>query len=132
MNFSNDQFSPSLHSQLSPTHTLRWPGRNCVQITCNTSSAYNVQHAVYLVGTAQSLSLTELKSHLFFSFIFHALNPSLFSHMHSVSKACLCTATLTSCNTEMEAADQTCHFTLSDNTDLGPASPSTDPFNPGV
>ena len=49
-------------------HTLKWPGRNCVQITCNTSSTCHVQHdvlrATWYEGTAQLLSLTELKSHL--------------------------------------------------------------------
>ena len=30
----------------SPTHTLKWPGRNRVQITCKTSSARYVQHVV--------------------------------------------------------------------------------------
>ena len=53
----------------SPTRTLKWPGRNRVQITCNTSSAYNVQHvmlrATWYEGTAQLLSLTEFNSHLF-------------------------------------------------------------------
>ena len=55
--------------KLSPTHTLKWSRRNRVQITCNTSSAYHVQHvmlhATWYKGTAQLLSLTELKSHLF-------------------------------------------------------------------
>ena len=55
--------------ELSPTRTLKWPRRNRVQITCNTSSAYHVQHVVlratWYEGTAQLLSLTELKSHLF-------------------------------------------------------------------
>ena len=50
-------------------HTFKWPGHNRVQITCNTSSAYHVQHAVLRVtwyeGTAQLLSLAELKSHIF-------------------------------------------------------------------
>ena len=59
----------SLRRELSPTRTLKWPGRNRVQITCNTSSAYQVQHVVlhatWYEGTAQLLSLTELKSHLF-------------------------------------------------------------------
>ena len=45
------------------------PGRSRVQITCNTSSAYQVQNVVlratWYEGTAQMLSLTELKSHLF-------------------------------------------------------------------
>ena len=53
----------------SPTCTLKWPGRNRVQITCNTSSACHVQHvvlhAMWYEGTAQLLSLTEFKSHLF-------------------------------------------------------------------
>ena len=39
-----------------------------MQITCNTSSASHVQHVVlratWYEGTAQLLSLTELKSHL--------------------------------------------------------------------
>ena len=42
---------------------------NRVQITCNTSSAYHVQHGVFCAtwyeGTAQLLSLTEMKSHRF-------------------------------------------------------------------
>ena len=32
----------------SPTSTLKWPRRNHVQITCNTSSAYHVQHVMLL------------------------------------------------------------------------------------
>ena len=59
----------SQRRELSPTRTLKWPRRNRVQITCNTSSAYHVQHVVlratWYEGTAQLLSLTELKSHLF-------------------------------------------------------------------
>ena len=59
----------SLHREPSPTCTLKWPGSNRVQITCNTSSAYHVQHVVlratWYKGTAQLLSLTELKSHIF-------------------------------------------------------------------
>ena len=59
----------SLCREPSQTCTLKWPGRNRVQITCNTSSAYHVQHVViratWYEGTAQLLSLTELKSHLF-------------------------------------------------------------------
>ena len=59
----------SLWRELSPTRTLTGPGRNHVQIMCNTSSAYHVQHVVaratWYEGTAQLLSLTELKSHFF-------------------------------------------------------------------
>ena len=45
-----------------------WPGRNRMQITCNTSSSCHVQYivlyATWYEGTAQLLSLIELKSHL--------------------------------------------------------------------
>ena len=45
------------------------PGRNRVQITCNTSSAYHVQVSCYgplgTKGQLSYLSLPELKSHLF-------------------------------------------------------------------
>ena len=47
----------SLHCKPSPTRTLKWPGRNHVQITFNTSSAYHMQHVVlhatWYEGTAQ-------------------------------------------------------------------------------
>ena len=36
----------SLRRELSPTRTLKWPGRNRVQITCNTSNTSHVQPAV--------------------------------------------------------------------------------------
>ena len=59
----------SLCHDLSPTHTLKWLGRNRVLTTRNTSSAYHVQHvnllAMWYEGTAQLLSFTEFKSHLF-------------------------------------------------------------------
>ena len=59
----------SLRREPSPTRTLKWSGRNRVQIMCNKSSAYHVQHVVlcatWYKGTAQLLSLTEFKSHLF-------------------------------------------------------------------
>ena len=35
-------------------------------------------------------------------------------------------------HTETEAADQTCYFSLSKNTDNGHTSPSTDPVMPGI
>ena len=58
----------SLHCEPSPTHTLKWSRRNHVQIMCNTPSAYHVQHvsrATLYERTAQLLSLTESKLHLF-------------------------------------------------------------------
>ena len=36
----------SQRHELSPTRTLKWPRRSRVLITCNTSSAYHVQHVV--------------------------------------------------------------------------------------
>ena len=54
----------SLRHELSPTRTLKWPRRNRVQITCNTSSAYHVQHivihATWYEETAQLLSLNRI------------------------------------------------------------------------
>ena len=36
----------SLRREPSPVRTLKWPGCNRVQLTCNTSRAYHVQHVV--------------------------------------------------------------------------------------
>ena len=59
----------SQRRELSPTRTLKRPRRNRVQIMCNTSSAYHVHVSCYVPlgkkGTAQLLSLTDLKAHLF-------------------------------------------------------------------
>ena len=59
----------SLLGEPSAAHMLKYSGCNHVQIMCNTSSTYHVQHVVlcatWYEGTAQLLSLTELKSHLF-------------------------------------------------------------------
>ena len=38
-----------LRRELTPTRTLKWPMRNPVKITCNTSSAYHVQRVVCLL-----------------------------------------------------------------------------------
>ena len=47
----------SQRRELSPTRTLKWPGRNRVQITCNTSSAYRVQVSCFVpLGTKGQLS----------------------------------------------------------------------------
>ena len=40
----------SLGCKLSPAHTLKWSGRNCVQITCNIPNAYHVQHVQHTIG----------------------------------------------------------------------------------
>ena len=47
----------SQRRELSSTRTLKWPGRNRVQITCNTSSAFHVQVSCYVPrGTKGQLS----------------------------------------------------------------------------
>ena len=60
-------FLQSPHSAANCLQHVRSSGPGA--ILCNTSSAYHVQHVVLLAtwyeGTAEPLSLTELKSHLF-------------------------------------------------------------------
>ena len=47
----------SQRHELSQTRTLKWPGRNRVQITCNISSAYHMQVLCYVpLGTKGQLS----------------------------------------------------------------------------
>ena len=56
MRYSRFLTISSLRGELSPTRTLKWPGRNRVKITCNTSGAYHVQHVLrttWCEGTAQ-------------------------------------------------------------------------------
>ena len=64
----------SQRRELFPTGTFKWPRHNPVQITCNTLSAYHLQHVVlhatWYEETAQLLRLTELKSHLFQLYFF--------------------------------------------------------------
>ena len=65
------EFLQSPHCAANRLQHLRssGPGRYRVQITCNTSSVYHVQHVVlratWYEGTAQLLNLTEFKSNLF-------------------------------------------------------------------
>ena len=49
-----------------------------------------------------------------------------------VSQGRICSDNLTCCHTEIEVADQTIYLTLSQYTDTGPTSPSTDPKTPGA
>ena len=65
-------FTISQRRELSPTRTLKWPGRNCVQITCNTSSVDHVQVSCYVPrGTKEQLSYYVWKSwnRIYLSFI---------------------------------------------------------------
>ena len=59
----------SLRCEPSQTHMLKWPGRIRMQITCNKSSTYYMQHVVlhgtWYNGTAQLWNSTESKLHLF-------------------------------------------------------------------
>ena len=59
----------SQRRELSPTRTLKWPGRNTcanhVQHIERLSRANVMLRATWYEGTAQLLSLTEVKSHLF-------------------------------------------------------------------
>ena len=49
-----------------------------------------------------------------------------------VSQAQICSDGYAYCQTEIEAAGQTCCLTQSQNTDAGPASPSAEPALPGA
>ena len=45
----------SLRSELSPTRTFMWPAWDSIVCTCNTSSAYRVQHVMcHVVGRDSS------------------------------------------------------------------------------
>ena len=61
----------SQRRELSPTRTLKWPRRNRVQITCNTSSADHVQVSCYVPGTKGQLSYLVWQSwnRIYLSFI---------------------------------------------------------------
>ena len=52
--------------ELSPTHTLKWPGTSMYtsRATHRLLITYNMSCATWYEGTAQLLSLTELKWHL--------------------------------------------------------------------
>ena len=81
----------SLRCEPSPTHTLKWPGCSRVQITCHISSTYHVQHVVLLVtwykGTAQLLSFSEVKLHLFELYFIVSLLNSLCPILHHTTLA---------------------------------------------
>ena len=61
----------SLHRKLSPTRMLKWPGRNCVQIMCNTSGAHHMQHVMCPVVWRDSSAVVfdRLLNGIYFSFI---------------------------------------------------------------
>ena len=63
--------TPSLRHKLSPTHTLRWPGRNRVQITCNASGTHHMQYVVCHLAWKDSsaIKVDRVKIAFYFSFI---------------------------------------------------------------
>ena len=65
----------SLRRELSPTRTLKWPGHNGVQITCNMSSACRVQRVVcHLVGRDSSAIKLDRVEIAFILVLFYWLN----------------------------------------------------------
>ena len=67
----------SLRHKLSPTRTLKWPGCNRVQITCNTSSTCHVQPVVcHLVQRDSSaIKFDRVEIAFLFELIFYLLKP---------------------------------------------------------
>ena len=63
----------SQRRQLSPTRKLKWPGHNRVQITCNTSGAYYVQHDVRDVEGRVSSAIKFDKVEIVICFSFFSL-----------------------------------------------------------
>ena len=63
----------SLHRKLSPTRTLKWPGHSHVQITCNTSSVFHMQHVMYPEVRRDSSAIkfdrVEIAFFFFFAFV---------------------------------------------------------------
>ena len=56
--------------ELSPTCTLKWPGHDIVQITCNTSGAHHMQHvACHMVQKDSSAIKFDILNRIYFSFI---------------------------------------------------------------
>ena len=116
-----------LRREPSPTRSLKWPGCNRVQISCNTSSAYHMQHlmlrATWYEGT------TQLSYMLQVLWVF-CVCPCLLFVGCLTSRIWL--DNFTCCHIEIEVADQTFYLTQSQYTDTEPTSPRADPINPGA
>ena len=72
---ANQDFFNPLTAQRTPTRTLKWPRHNRVQITCNTSSAYHVQHVVCHVIQRDSSAIKFDKVDIVFLAVFYRLKP---------------------------------------------------------
>ena len=70
---------PTLHSlprKPSPTHTLQWPGCNCVKIKCNTSGAHHAQHVLCCMVQRDSPAIKFDRLYItFISALFYWLKP---------------------------------------------------------
>ena len=75
----------SLHRELSPTRTLKWPGHNFAQITCNTSGAHHVQHVCHVVRRDIS-AITYYRSlnRILFYWLKPLTDEGSYLHSHSV------------------------------------------------
>ena len=75
----------SLHRELSPTRTLKSPGYDRVQITCNTLGACHVQHVVCHVARRNNSAIREPQFHRsaasMFGVAFRASGVSRHSHV---------------------------------------------------
>ena len=66
----------SLRRELSPTCTLKLPGRDCVQITSKTLSAYHAHHVVcHVVGRDSSAIKFDTVEFAFIVALFYWLKP---------------------------------------------------------
>ena len=66
----------SLRLELSPTLMLKWLGCSCVQVTCNTSSTYHVQHVVCRVVQRDNSAIKFDRVEIAFVFtLFYWLKP---------------------------------------------------------
>ena len=104
----------SQRREVLPTHTLTWPVRNRVQISCNTSGVYHVQLAVCRVVRRMFVGCLTSQQQA------------------SVSQGRICTDNFTCCHTEIEVADPTFYLTQSQYTNTWPTIPSADPITPGA
>ena len=126
-----------------------------MQITCNTPSAYHVQHVMsHVVGRVSSAVQFDNAEHFTWSdhhvltvdprwlcgkastsgegnpeFVGWLLTCLTSQQQDSVSQGRICTDNFTCCHTEIEVAGQTFYLTQSQYTDT---SPSVDPITPGA
>ena len=78
----------SLCHEPCPTRTLKWPGHNHVQITCNTSSTYHVQHTLcHLVPRYSSVMKSDRVENAFILALYLLAKPlstALFNVPHGI------------------------------------------------